>query len=350
MPTRSRPEVFVGRAAELGRLTALAEQAAGGTGAVVLLAGEAGAGKTTLVEQLGRQTALPVHWASCWEDEGQPPYWAWTQLLRALPDPVRPGSPLAVLLPEVGSAPATDRFTVHDAAVDALAAAGPAVLVVDDLHWADPSSVALLLHLARRVRRLPLLVLATYRDTDVRPGSALDGALGPMARLAEVVAVPGLSPEEVAELLATVAGAVPAGLAAQVHLESDGNALFATELARLVAQRGQAREVPAALGPVVVERLTRFAPATLEALEVAAVLGLRSAPHELAEVLQVPAEQLLARLEEPTRGRVLRPGPDVVFTHALVRAVLLQRMAPAVRAGWHARCVEVLAAVPDRER
>ncbi len=343
-------EVFVGRRAELETLCEFAERAAAGRGHLVLVAGEAGVGKTSLFEQLSSRSHLPVRWGTCWPDSGQPPFWPWTQVLRADP-PVRPpaGSPLAVLLTEVaGTEP--DRFSVHEAVVAALRETGPAIVVLDDLHWVDEASAALLLHVARSLARMPLLVVGGYRETDVAAGSPWDALLGTLARLATTVSLGGLAAPDVAELMQCVAGRSDDALVAEVHLQSDGNALFATEVAKLVTAEGGFLRVPSGLAAVIKERLAGFDDETMAMLEAAAVLGLSCSLDEVSAVAGRPA---LPALAAPLRNRVLRSGGrpgEVRFTHALVRRTIVEGLAAPRLVQLHAAATRALEPGADQER
>src|SRR5216117_2569586 len=165
-PPHPRTEaVFVGRHHELVELRAGLEDAVTGRGRFFLVVGEAGVGKTRLVEELGREAAEQGHlvlWGRCWEGEGAPPYWPWVQVIRALlqgvpAEELRPavgaGAPYLVpLVPELGerfrelpalsTSPRSEhaRFYLFDAVATLLRSAAqrtPLVLVLDDLQWAD---------------------------------------------------------------------------------------------------------------------------------------------------------------------------------------------------------------------
>src|SRR5262245_44607479 len=188
--------VFIGRQQELTDLRARLDEVEAGGSHLVLVAGEAGIGKTRLAEEITREAAergATVAWARCREGEGAPPYWPWVQVLRAWfehlePDEVRgalgAGAPyVAELFPEVRdrdpsiprapTSPASQnaRFYLFDAIamlVHNAARHRSFVLAFDDLQWADVDSLLLLEFVATQVREARALLVATYRDTEVR--------------------------------------------------------------------------------------------------------------------------------------------------------------------------------------
>src|SRR5256714_2250022 len=203
------PAVFVGRHHEVVELRAGLEGAATGRGRFFLVVGEAGIGKTRLVEELAREAAERGHlvlWGRCWEGEGAPPYWPWIQVIRAyLRIPRSEGLPrvaggagapyLAQLVPELGGlqsrAPSVPpqsehaRFYLFDAVVTFLQSRPdhtPLVLVFDDLQWADTPSLLLLQFLVHELRDTAMLVVAPYRAMEARQNPHLPEILGALAR------------------------------------------------------------------------------------------------------------------------------------------------------------------------
>jgi predicted ATPase len=192
-------DVLVGRQLVVDALRSAADAAIAGAGGVVLLAGEAGMGKTALATEAAAYAkahgALTV-WGTCWEGDGAPGYWPWIQVVRALARDGGEGE--AVLAELTGANEAADsvlgeeaavRFRTYDmtaAYVRERAAVRPLVLVLDDLHWADMSSLRLLLFLARQLHDGSALVIGTYRDADLTLGEHPARAL-----LAELTVRPG---------------------------------------------------------------------------------------------------------------------------------------------------------------
>src|SRR5919108_3663570 len=199
---------FVGRQRDLDELGERLAAAAAGRGSLLLVAGEPGIGKTRLADELARGAARSlgagVLWGTCWEGEGAPAFWPWIQALRAhaarrdpaalraelgdgAADVARLVPGLAGRLGELPERPALEpdqaRFRLFDAVAGLLRRAGeaePLLLVLDDLHWADRSSLALLRFVARELRDARLLVLGTYRDVGLGRSSVSQ----PLAKLA----------------------------------------------------------------------------------------------------------------------------------------------------------------------
>jgi len=254
-----------------GRLAA----ARAGRGAVVLLGGEPGIGKTTLAAEVAdkaRRDGMVAAFGRCREDGDAPPYRPWVQVLRQVL--AAPGRPLPssrrdrLLAPLLGSADdgswdepgKPDRFRLFDAMVSALAWPGsPGVLaVIDDLHRADDASLAFLRYLAMEVHPLPLVVLGAYRDTEAGPGHPLMAAVGAMADggALELLALQGLADAEVRTLVARHAGPVPAGVADQVVTRAEGNPFFVVEMARLLRSAlGELSEVAGTVIPPTVREV-----------------------------------------------------------------------------------------------
>ena len=189
-------EQFVGRETELEQLSRSFDETQEGQGSIALVAGEPGIGKTVLINQLaeyassnGANTLVGL----CSEDEGAPPYWPWVQALRryfeecdpdTLKDQLGTGGPLlAEAVPDIRSKlpelpqldpdpnPESARFRLFDALEQFFhraARAGPILLIFEDLHWADEPSMSMLSFVGQRIHTMPVLVIATYRDTDVR--------------------------------------------------------------------------------------------------------------------------------------------------------------------------------------
>ncbi len=239
---------FVGRAGELAALTADLDAAAGGRGGVVLVAGEPGIGKTRLAEELAaRATArgVLVLWGRCWEGAGAPSFWPWVQVVRGYVQ-VQAGDPaslrhdlgagaadIAQLVPAVHDCipdlpappplePEAARFRLFDSLTGFLrtaAARRPLLLVLDDLHWADVPSLALLRFMSRELEGTGPLVVGSYRQSEVGQGHPLLAAVADLTRgQHRWLLLGGLGQREVASFVALVAGAEPsAELAAEVY-------------------------------------------------------------------------------------------------------------------------------------
>jgi tetratricopeptide (TPR) repeat protein len=388
MSDRHSPSL-VGRGRELAQLDASLDRALAGRGGLILLTGEPGIGKTALAREfVEHASARGASWAwgSCWDGGGAPAYWPWVQVgrsisrrtdVRGLRDTLGEGAPwIAGLLPELAGTlgPAAEpseldsdqaRFRLFDALATLLATVAeqrPLVVVIDDLHWADASSVLALEFLARVLPDIPLLAIAAYRHAEAHARADLAAPLGGLARAATRLPLEGLGREEV-RLLAEArarglsAGdgqAIPPQLVTAVHQASAGNPFFVDELVQLLASQGRLQDGAAADLPLplpdgvrdaIRRRLDPLEPVVLEALGAAAVIGGEFGLHTLAGVLDKPPSVVLEWLEVPLRTGLVEAGRDAgryVFAHALVRDTLLESLGAPRRARLHLVTAEAL--------
>lgn len=347
---------FVGRETSLADLRRVVAEAAAGHGGLVLVAGEPGIGKTSLITELvARCPEVHAVWGSCWEGDGAPALWPWIQLLRQLarrtPGTPAPAAILGRLVPELGEAAPAEaqldeqtRFRLFDAVssfLEAAATTQPLLLVLDDLHWADTSTLLLLGFLIPELRAARIAVVGTYRDVEVPAGHALHRLL---AARTGVIRLTGLEPAEVAQLVRLVTSAEPApGAASELHRTTGGNPFFVREMLRL----GEAATLPDSVGEAIRRRVARLSPACHALLQAAAVVGHQVRLDVLAGVVEARpfAEALAARLleEDPARPGQLR------FPHAVVREVLYRDLRPEQRMELHlgvGQALEALAAEP----
>ncbi|MFC5948303.1 ATP-binding protein, partial [Pseudonocardia lutea] len=346
--------MLVGRDAELRELEgAVAEALRTGRGWTALLTGEPGIGKTTLAAELAARTraaGVATAWAACRQEGGTPPYWPWAQLLRRL------GRAEALAVPE-GDAELA-RFLLFDAVGAALRAAAPVLLVLDDLHWADPDSLRLLAALGAHVGEAPVLVLGTYRDTE--PGGAAGLAADRRIGLA------GLAAADLgAALRATTGEDVDDGATAALHRRTGGNPFFAAEIVRMLRGRhtadtadtaGSADEagtaLPSGVRAVLERRLGLLDEPVPRILRAAAVLDAGTTAGVDAVLLAavadvpvgVPAGALAAAVE--ARLVVAHEGRHR-FPHALVAETLRALTPPAEALVLHRRAATALAARLD---
>jgi DNA-binding CsgD family transcriptional regulator len=379
----------VGREAELAALTADLDAAVGGHGGVVLVGGEPGIGKTRLAEELAAQATTrgaQVLWGRCWEGEGAPAFWPWVQVVRgyiqtvdsaALAQDMGAGAAdIAQVVPTIRERlpglpvpppvePEAARFRLFDSLAGFLrAAAGrrPLLLVLDDLHWADAPSLALLRFLSREPEGAGPLVVGIYRHTEVNPGQPLLATLADLTRRQHHrrLLLGGLGQREVASFVALVGGMDPAPeVAAAVHQQTDGNPFFVTEIVRLLASQGRLgaadvsgpllASLPEGVKAVVAERLGGLSDDCRQVLEVAAVLGRDFQLAVLQPAGGLEADRLLELLEEAEAARVVSEVPGELgrwrFAHALVREVLYESLPAARRIRLHGRVGEALEAL-----
>ncbi|MCP2338783.1 BTAD domain-containing putative transcriptional regulator [Actinomadura rupiterrae] len=356
-------EAFVGRDEESARLVEAAARAEAGRFQVALVGGEAGIGKTALVERVARRLAADgwrVAWGRSEEGGGAPAAWSWAELLRILAAGQAPDASLAArlapLLDEASAAgsetamdAATGRFRLHLAVGDYLAdlaARGPLMLVLDDLHWADEETLVLLSRLPERLRELPVLAVGTFRPAEA------DGMAGALARLARYEPVrldlAGLADAEVAALVrASCAAEVGPSELAVIAERTGGNPFFARETARLLDAEGPdaaARGVPAGVGDVLRRRFARLPEPALTVLRHAAVAGPETDVRVLADLSGGDEDAVLDAVEAGlAAGLVTEPAPGRMrFAHALVRDTLSAELSATRRTRVHGRIAAAL--------
>ncbi|MGY1703438.1 AAA family ATPase [Geodermatophilus sp. SYSU D00697] len=361
--TRAARPFFVGRRGELACLEDLWTAVLGGARQVAFLGGEPGAGKSRLLAEfctLLHDRGAAVLLGTCAAELG-PPYQPFVEPIEALLPAAEPGSAREALSRLVGRADDTaepdTRRELYDAAVDAvrtLTRTGPAVLALEDVHWAGSAGLQLLGHLVERTAESPLLVLATHRTTAPERSAALTGTIAQLYRLDGVrrLDLGGLDTEDIAEYLAHEArlplhrARVSAAL---LRDRTGGNPFLLRELLRDAAVPGAVPD-PAAATPLSVRdmtagRLERLTAPERQTLELAAVVG---EEPDLATVLAVSswsADTTLAALDTAVAFGLLEPsGAAFRFPHSLARQAVLDLMPATRRAREHLRVAAVLEA------
>ena len=336
---------LLGRDTELATLAPLFSEARAGRGRAVLLAGEAGIGKTRLAEVLAdRATAggFTVAWGRCPDSEA-PPYWPWSQALAALLGPAGRG------LFEVGHSSRAGLFAAVAEALETATMARPAVIVLEDVHWADPSSLALLRFVVGVVPGLAAVLVVTARDDPLEQGDVVAAALGGLPPAVLRLPLGGLDAGATAALVERIAGpGAAARLAAEVHARTSGNPFFVSEVARLHAIRTRDTaaavqfEVPPGVRQVLSRRLARLPQATSELLWAAAVIG-QPDVERLVAVTGHTTTDVLALLDVAVRARLVTDSNGGFrFGHDLIRESIYEELSPTVRARLHRRAAEVL--------
>jgi DNA-binding CsgD family transcriptional regulator/tetratricopeptide (TPR) repeat protein len=291
--------------------------ATSGHGRIVLVAGEAGVGKTATVRAFcERQSAARTCWGDC--DD------------LFTPRPLGPflGGALATAVPDGAGA--------HEVAHALLDAPRPSIVVLEDLHWADEATLDVLRVLARSIGRAPLLVVGTYRDDELERTHPLRVVLGELAPREPVqqVAVPRLSAEAVAEL------AEPQGVdPRELYRQTSGNPFFVSEV--LASGNGA---IPGTVRAAVLGRAARLSPAARELLDAVAV----SPQRVEVWLLEALAGEHAGALEECLASGMLAAQPrSVGFRHELARRAIEEALEPRRRLALHRRALDALALPPS---
>jgi predicted ATPase len=368
LPSLVAGQPLFGRSAETETLLGLLERTEQGLGAAAFIRGEAGIGKTSLAVALAGQAlarGFRVLQGAASELERDRPFGALAQAFEIGSDSSdRERAGMARLLlgeagegPEPGRPPGV-RFRLIEAFVslaERLGLAGPVLVVVEDLHWADPSTVLALDHLGRRLVHLPVVLLGTYRPS---PRSAdLGRVVGHLVDQGALHLPLGpLDDGAVASLVADVAGAPPGPELLLAAAGAAGNPLFVTELVRELRAEGvlrivggvadvEGRVVPPSFQLLVLRELSLLPEPALHVLRVASIMGASFSLADLATVLGRRPSDLLGALEEAFTANVLgQAGDSLAFRHELVREAVYLDLPLAVRRGLHLQAGRALAA------
>ncbi|MFG3259711.1 ATP-binding protein [Streptomyces sp. NPDC048172] len=379
---------LIGRQHPAGELSAETHRAVRSHGGLVLVTGEAGIGKTSLVAQAAdeaRQLGALVLGGSCWDSHTAPGYWPWTQVMRGLRRAATPeeweaaGAAaraagegcLPVLLGETGavsratggvsggvsggassgasggvSGGGEDMFRFQDAVTAVLVAVAqsrPLVVVLDDLHWADGDSLRLLEFAAQHTWFERLLLIGTYRDVEVEtPGHPLRPLMMPLLAKATTLTLTGLGREETGLLMARTTGVEPdADLVTEVQERTGGNPFFVEQTARLWHSGGSVGAVAPGVRDALQRRLSLLPEAVTGLLTAAAVLGRRFHRRRLAAVAAQPVPRVDRLLDQAVAARLVtvEGGGTFAFAHDLVRETLYDGLDPAEARALHATAV-----------
>jgi len=359
--TKSPPPVF-GRD---GMLAQIATFAAGKSG-LLFLAGEAGLGKTRLAVECARQCCDrgdTVLVGLGYDLQSTAPYTAfvdaWTDHLRALDRP-QGDNPFAAFSPTPGASAQEDRMrlfeSVERSLVD-LAGDRSVCLIIEDLHQADESSLYLLYHLARAARHLPLKIVGTFRDEEVRVGSALHTVLAGVGRerLSVRLALTRLDRAQTAQLIGAMGdGAAPSEQTVdEVYSLCGGNPFYTEEVVRGLHETGNA--VGAAptddLHATVRERVSRLGPDAERLFVAASIVGLRFDFETVRAALSMDAGTALDALDRGLAARVVEEQDNHYrFRHALTRQALSSSLSNARRVHLHGAIADVLERSADAVR
>lgn len=383
MPFRTDPPLdpLIGRTHELARATGAVDAAFSGWRTVLFLVGEAGIGKTRLAQEMARDAAvrtMTVCWGYCHVEA--PAYWPWTRVLDTLCTHLGSaavdvigshGARLAPLLPSLAgeSTPprggdrnrnaAHARFELFDAVTGLLrraTAITPLVVILEDLHWADRSSLLLLDFVAREIGEAPLLLVGTYREHEARRQASIRTTLADVARRGERLDLSGLEEADTARLVAERAGTtLDDDLTRSIHLASQGNPFFIGELVRVLrsdglldARHSRTLRIPEEVRDVIRRRVHPLSAGVTEVLTVAAVMGLEFDATTIARATGLAPAEVLTRLAEAVSAGLIEPGRfgRHRFRHILTPDTLVDDLPAGVRAGWHQRIGEAIEALP----
>ncbi len=384
-------EIFVGRRRELEALCAALDTACEGHVRLAFLAGEPGIGKTRTALELAAQASkhdAVIAWGRCHEEAGAPPYRPWAQILGTVAaaqdasdlraDLGAGGPDIAEIVPDIRarlpdldpppaalSDPSETRFRLFGSIARFLvnhSRRRPLVLIFDDLHWADGPTLRLLEFLTQEMAEGRLLVIGTYRDTDLSRRHLLSDTLGALIRVPHVVRLhlSGLDIEDVSDFATTAAGiTLPPWLTSAIHSQTEGNPLFVRELVRFLQQQGhfdlassamipRTIRLPEGIREAIGRRLNLLSATCNDVLATAAVVGhefrldvlLRaSRPHTEDAVLEALDEALAAHIVEETSPGLYQ------FTHTLLRITLYDELRTGERRRRHNAVGEAVEAV-----
>ena len=374
-------------------MTAALDDALADRGQIVMLAGEPGIGKTRLTQELthyAQDRGAQVLWGWCHEQTGAPPYWLWMQLIRAqvettdaeqLRQDMGPGAAdIAQFLPELTVildglepppvlGPEQARFRLFFSITTFLKTVSrskPMVLVLDDLHWADESSILLLEFLAREISSSRIMVVGTYRDKEVTGSHPLAQTMGSLVRENNFhqLTLTGLSRAEVGEFVEARAGVTASEVAVDsLHERTEGNPLFVGEVVSSVSPEeiGQNQDwvadVPLVVREAISRRLGRLSETCNDILRSVSVIG-RDFDLPLLRTLSadIPEDRFFGGIDEASDIGIVETMPTghggYRFSHALIQQAVYEGIPPLQRAQIHvgaAKALEELHAANLRE-
>ena len=382
---------FVGRDQELARLRTRLDALQSGSGSVVMLVGEPGIGKTRTVEEFAKYArggGATVLWGRCYVGEAAPPYGPFAEAIAeyarsADPDALRAdlgygGPPTARLVPALREKlpdieepaklqPDEERFRLLDAVAQFLIATSqraPLILVLDDLHWADRGTLAMMLQVARFTSQQRILILGAYRDVEPEAQERLSDALAQLRAVTVLESVPlgGLAQDEVSSLVAAVAEQnLPEGYVSAISRGTAGNPFFIREVllhlvdsGALYQRRGEWKidaalieeiGIPGGVREAVERRLSRLSADACALLTAASAFDTSFSFAVAFATAKQSEGQALSALDEALAAQLLRvvSGPETYeFTHALVRDALYTGLSPSRQVRLHRQIAEAL--------
>jgi predicted ATPase len=372
---------FVGRERELAELVSACASPADTDANLFLISGEPGIGKTRLASELASRAkarGMIVLWGRCWEGDGAPAYWPWIQVIRSYLDALDPEQRKLILEAEVAADtihevaqivpdlrhaqpgrrpaaadnpdPSEARFHLFDAVTSFLkigARSRPMLIVLDDIHDADKASLALLRVMVRELKGAGIIVLATYRDLEMRQSPELSKLVGELSRDAHSIPLSSLSRSEVARFVQLTAGQVPDEMLLEKLCDAtNGNPLFVEGIVRsLIAEGGigstgapyRAFKVPNGLREAIRSRLNTLSPKSNSILTVASTIGNEFEFKLCQNAAEVSADEAHRLLDEASdAGIVTALGQGRYrFSHALICSAVYAELDSDARVRMH---------------
>ena len=369
---------FVGRSREIAELASGLDDAIAGRGRLFLISGEPGIGKTRLAEELAADAAsraMRVVWGRCWEGGGAPAYLPWVDVLRtlilnegrdrerhsALPAEIAqliPELSSETTMPRVSTDPQQARFRLFDAIATLLkqwARSVPLLVILDDLHEADHSSLELLKFVARGLTDSRIVIVGTHRDAEVRRSPYLSEAIAEILRYGHAIPLAGLDQNEVTLIVEHRAQRSPsAAFASELHRVTAGNPLFVDGIVRvLLAERNlgtsdridlRGFKLPEDVRGAIRKRLGLLSTPAQSVLAIAAVVGQEFDTALLRRISNLTPEASSELMDEASEvGVVARSSHDSYrFTHPLLRESLYKGSTEAERTRLHLAIGEAL--------
>lgn len=383
-PTRAAETPLVGRTREMAAFRKALADAMAGSGGVVVVSGEPGIGKTRVVQELLDEASLDDWQAGlgyCIHEEGATPYRPWVEALEPLlltldageltqaagiaagelaglfPALTAPAGPLAAVAPASGERTRSHLFDGIGRCIRALALRAPLLLVLEDLHDADASSLSLLTSVAREVEGRRVLLVATVRSTDTAGRRRVADTLA-LAERRITIELNRLGAGEIAEFARRLTDAeLSEPEVDAVVRESGGNPLFAREFARFLAGAGADADIatmriPVSVQGIVASRIETLPDESVETLTVASAIGNRFESQLLARVARASHERTLDGLNRAAVAGIIRPLDEHLrtfeFTHDLIRKTLYSQLAYQRRAELHRSIAEAVEATAPR--
>lgn len=360
---------LIGRDAELRAMQDFLDEARSGAGKLVLVAGDAGLGKSALVRrviELARNGGMTLMIGECSEIEARRPFGPVIDAFASSSLPLPEG--FALSGPGAQATAEADRYIAHGAFAQRLRdlATKPLALIVEDVHWADSATLELLEYLPRQIRSFPILVVATYRSDELHRRHPLNATLGALerSRLVAEVRLHPLDEDETARVIASALRlnrAPTSEFRRAVFERCGGNPLFTEEVLRALVERGDLRyeegawrrtkavsqiELPLSVRAAFEQRLQQLPATSLRVLQIAAVIGSRFTFDLLSEVASAEEDQLIASLRDGIEAQLLVEDDSreevYRFRHALTREAVLSDLLARERRRVHKAVAEAI--------